>query len=96
LFATFSHTASDIKSEAVGVSLAVKVNLNHVKHHLNLAICRMPYHLTRNSFIHSGYFYSTSSSPLILRFTPDYSIDTVSELTRQSALSLSFGEQKHI
>jgi len=31
-----------------------------------------------NSFIHSRYFYSTSSSPLLLRGTPDYSIDTVS------------------
>jgi len=32
-----------------------------------------------------GYFYSTSSGPLILRGIPEYSIDTVSELTRQSA-----------
>jgi len=30
------------------------------------------------SFIHSGYFYRASSSPLLLRGTPDYSIDTVS------------------
>ena len=37
------------------------------------------------SFIHSGYFYSTSSSPLLLRGALDYSIDTVPELTRQSA-----------
>jgi len=37
------------------------------------------------SFIHSGYFYSASSSPLLLKGAPDYSIDTVSELTRQSA-----------
>jgi len=35
-------------------------------------------------FIHSGYFYGASSSPLLLRGAPDYSIDTVSELTRQS------------
>src|SRR6218665_982211 len=34
---------------------------------------------------HFGYFYSTSSSPLLLRGAPDYSIDTVSELTRRSA-----------
>jgi len=33
------------------------------------------------SFIHSGYFYSASSSPLLLRGAPDYSIDTVAELT---------------
>ena len=40
------------------------------------------------SFIHSGYFYSTSSNPQLLRGAPDYSIDivtTVSELTRRSA-----------
>src|SRR6218665_1234616 len=35
-------------------------------------------------FIHSGYFYSTSSRPLLLRGTPDYSIHTVSELTHRS------------
>ena len=34
-----------------------------------------------NSFIHSGYFYSTSSNPQLLRCAPDYRIDTVSELT---------------
>src|SRR6218665_2737866 len=32
-----------------------------------------------NSFIHSGHFYSTPSSPLLLRGAPDYSTDTVSE-----------------
>src|SRR6218665_1521884 len=37
------------------------------------------------SFIHSGYFYSASSSPLPLRGTPNYCIDTVSELARRSA-----------
>jgi len=31
------------------------------------------------SFIHLGYFYSTSSSPLLLRGAPEYSTDTVSE-----------------
>ena len=39
----------------------------------------------QHSFIHSGYFYSTSSSPLLLRCIANYSIDTVSELTQQSA-----------
>jgi len=29
------------------------------------------------SFIYSRYFYNASSSPLLLRGTPDYSIDTV-------------------
>jgi len=37
-----------------------------------------------HSFILSGFFYSASSSPLLLRGAPDYSIDTVSELTGQS------------
>src|SRR6218665_3969012 len=32
-----------------------------------------------HSFIHSGHFYSASSSPLLLRGAPDYSTDTVSE-----------------
>src|SRR6218665_651491 len=31
------------------------------------------------SFIYSGYFYSTSSSPLFLRNAPRHSTDTVSE-----------------
>src|SRR6218665_2276552 len=33
-----------------------------------------------NSFIHTGYFYSTSPSQPLLIGAPDYSIDTVSEL----------------
>src|SRR6218665_685749 len=32
-----------------------------------------------HSFIHSGHFYSASSSPLLLRVAPDYSTDTISE-----------------
>ena len=32
-----------------------------------------------HSFIHSGHFYTAPSSPLLLRGTPDYSTDTVSE-----------------
>ena len=38
-----------------------------------------------HSFINSWCFYSTSSSPLLLRSTPDYSIDTLSELTCRNA-----------
>ena len=38
-----------------------------------------------NAFIHSRYFYSASSSPLLLRCAPDYNINTVSELTLRSA-----------
>ena len=36
-------------------------------------------HSKLNSFIHSGHFYSTPSSPLLLGDAPDYSTDTVSE-----------------
>src|SRR6218665_2591601 len=36
-------------------------------------------------FIHSGYFHSASSRPLLLRGAPDYSVGAVSELTRRSA-----------
>src|SRR6218665_922909 len=36
-------------------------------------------------FTHSGYFYSAFSSPLLLRGAPNYSIDTVSKLTRRIA-----------
>jgi len=35
--------------------------------------------------IHSGHFYSASSSPLLLRGVLNYSIDTVPELARRSA-----------
>ena len=38
-----------------------------------------------HSFFLSGYLYSTSSNPLLLRGAPDYSVDTVSELTHRSA-----------
>src|SRR6218665_2518128 len=33
-----------------------------------------------HTFIHSGYFYSASSSPLVLSGAPDYSTDTGSEI----------------
>src|SRR6218665_808743 len=40
-------------------------------------ILRVPF--SPHSFIHSGHFYSTPSSPLLLTGAPDYSTDTVSE-----------------
>ena len=40
-----------------------------------------------HSFIHSGYFYSASSGPLLLRGAPDYSFDTVSELINTRTVS---------
>src|SRR6218665_1118567 len=42
------------------------------------------YPCTTHIFIHFGYFYNASSSPILLRDAPDYSIATVSELTRRS------------
>src|SRR6218665_2890341 len=41
--------------------------------------------IVATSFVHSRYFYISSSTPLLLRGASDYSIDTVLELTRQSA-----------
>ena len=54
-------------------------------------------------FIHSRYFYSASSSPLLLRQAPDCSIDTVSELACYPTVSTpgsidiwhSFLKQEH-
>src|SRR6218665_222247 len=46
-------------------------------------LCPIPSYV--HSLIHSGYLYSASSSPILLRGAPDYSIDTVSELIRRSA-----------
>src|SRR6218665_4106740 len=41
-----------------------------------------------HSFIHSWYFYSATSSPLLHRGAPDYSIRIVPELTRQNTTAL--------
>jgi len=43
--------------------------------------------MTLDSFIHYRYFYSASSSPLLLRVARDYSTDTVSKLTCRRQLS---------
>ena len=40
----------------------------------------------------SGYFYSASSSPSLLRGAPNYSIDTVSGLTHAKALQAPVSE----
>src|SRR6218665_1318946 len=48
-----------------------------------------------HSCIHSGYFYSVSSSPLLLRGVPNYSTDTVSELhaeALQTTVSKGFAQ----
>ena len=45
-----------------------------------LAGINLQYNTTdHHTFIHSGHFYSASSSPLLLRGAPDYSTNTVSE-----------------
>ena len=43
---------------------------------LSMPVCHIVH-----SFIHSGCFYSASSSPILLKGAPDYSSDTGSELT---------------
>jgi len=53
----------------------------YVRMYVCMYVCM---HVCIPSF-HFEYFYSSSSSPLLLRGAPDYSIDTVLELTRQSA-----------
>ena len=57
--------------------------INKGLHVLKIKNFRLIIKLTKCSisFIHSKNFYSASSSPLLLRGTPNYSIDTVSELT---------------
>ena len=52
---------------------------NHKSLHLFITIPRPGKGRNSDSFIHSGHFYSASSSPLLLRGAPDYSTDTVSE-----------------
>src|SRR6218665_2333549 len=45
-----------------------------------------------HSFIHSGYFYSASSSPLPFRGAPDYSTDTVSEFHAEANRQLQVND----
>ena len=42
----------------------------------------------KNSFIHSGHFYSAPSSPLLLRGAPEYSTDTVSDFHAEAHMQL--------
>ena len=48
--------------------------------------------LTDDSFIHSGYFYSASSRPLLLRGAPDNSTDTVSEFHAEAHWQLQVND----
>ena len=43
--------------------------------------------------IHSGYFYSVSSSPLLLRCAPDCSIDTMSHAVHAAAIQATVSER---
>ena len=52
---------------------------------ISVLIANSAIHSFIHSFIHYGCFYSASWSALLLRDTTNYSIDTVSELTRQCA-----------
>src|SRR6218665_1103757 len=44
-----------------------------------------------HSFIHSGHFYSASSSPLLLRGAPGYSTDTIGFSRRSAQATVSKG-----
>src|SRR6218665_3912624 len=61
-----------VKWSASRKRLSINENLSH-KYIVNRTIQFI------HSFIHSGHFYSASSSPLLLRGAPDYSMDTISE-----------------
>src|SRR6218665_172172 len=73
LHIALSHSTLGFERYALENSLT---NLCHTKYRKTLGIA---FHYI---FIHSGYFYSASSSPVLLRCAPNYCIDTVSELTR--------------
>src|SRR6218665_2197964 len=45
-----------------------------------------------HSFIYSRYFYSASSSPLILRGASDYSVDTASEFHAEALMQATASE----
>jgi len=44
---------------------------------LSFITAHFVHHCTLKQALHSGCFYSASSSPLLIRGAPDYSIDTV-------------------
>src|SRR6218665_4004117 len=50
----------------------------------------------QSSFIHSGHFYSTPSSPLLLRGAPDYSTDTVSCRSAQAAVGKGLAQGPYV
>src|SRR6218665_2334528 len=55
----------------------------------NRFILTMCVHMQISSFIHSGYINSASSSPLLLRGAPHYSIDTVSEFHAEALQAIA-------
>ena len=83
----FDAPKNDVQILAKGSSLRVR-DLIHSAIERDLQQDRSytpPSKNSKHSFVHSGYFYSASSSPLLLIGASDYSIDTVSELTCRSA-----------
>src|SRR6218665_1522614 len=58
-----------------------------------IAGCNYPNaHAFLNLFIHSGHFYSAPSSLVVLRGTPDYSTDTVSEFHAEAHRQLQVND----
>jgi len=66
-----------MKTETLDISLKVE--------EINICAELETLNCDQNISIRSGYFYSASLSPLLLRSALNYSIDTVLELTHQSA-----------
>ena len=96
VFSHFLHAAYKLTSGPWHVSqhlttlwkLLCLTSVGLVNNWRDVIFCKFSVWLSKlffHSFIRSGYFYSTSSSPLLLRCAPNYSIDTVSKLTRWSA-----------
>ena len=75
-----SSTASVLKATAENLKVPL-MDVPHKHHSKQIHADNITHTLYRNlythSFIHSGHFYSASSSPLLLRGDPDYSTDTV-------------------
>ena len=88
IFCDFSDTKSDnrLYTEARDMDQLWRIAESHLDEYNNMTKKTMNLVMFRysHSFIHSGYFYSASSSLLQLRGAPDYSIDTVLESTRRS------------
>ena len=54
------------------------------------------FRISVHSFINSGHFYSTPSSPLLLRGTPNYSTDTVSRRSAQATAGTGLAQGPYV